>query len=194
MNTIETLEKIIHDRHTVKAAKMNGKIIPDEQIEKLLQLADEAPTHKLTEPWRFWVYSGEALKEFGEKHAKLYWEHTEEGKRKEAKKEKLIRYAENASHLIIAVMKRTEKSRIPEFEEIAAVSAAIEHILLGATAMEMASFWNTGGMATHDSVKDLLGLKKEDRVLGFLYLGYTDRAITKRKRRVALKEKVCWKK
>jgi nitroreductase len=39
---------------------MNGKKIPDEQITSLFELADRAPTHGLTEPWRFIVYADPA--------------------------------------------------------------------------------------------------------------------------------------
>ncbi|HLY71921.1 MAG TPA: nitroreductase family protein, partial [Puia sp.] len=39
-----------------------GKKIPDEIVMQLLENANWAPTHKLTEPWRFVVFSGEGLK------------------------------------------------------------------------------------------------------------------------------------
>lgn len=40
--------------------KSNAKI-PDESIWKLLELANYAPNHKRTEPWRFVVFSEEKL-------------------------------------------------------------------------------------------------------------------------------------
>lgn len=192
MENIETLEEIIKTRRTVKATKMNGMHIPHEQVMRLLDLAGRAPNHGKTEPWRFWVYEGEALNRFGENHAEWYWQHTPENKRKEAKAEKLKKYAQGASHLIVAVMKRTEKTKIPRFEEMAAVSAAIEHILLGATAMGLASFWNTGGMTRHQVLKDYLKLKEEDMVMGLLYLGYSDKRKPQKERKISLKDKIYW--
>ncbi len=63
-NKFEIISEVIKTRRTVKPAKMNGKIVPDEEVKKLLELADWAPTHKHTEPWRFIVYSGTKAREF----------------------------------------------------------------------------------------------------------------------------------
>lgn len=171
---------------------MNGEEIPHEQVKKLLQLADWAPNHGKTEPWRFIVYTGKALESFGKAHADLYWAHTPEPKRKKAKQEKLIQSAQRASHLIIVVMKRTENTRIPVLEEIAAVSAAVQNILLGATALNIASFWSTGGMSHHPALKEFLKLKEENIIMGMVYLGYTNQRTKEGKRTISLEEKTTW--
>lgn len=192
ITSFEQISAVIRNRHTTKAVAMNGREIPDEQIEKLLALADWAPTHGHTEPWRFFVFGGTSLKDFGREHAELYWAHTEEEKRVRAKYDKLIQSADNASHLIIAVMKRSVNSRIPAIEEMFAVAAAIQNILLGATALGISSFWSTGGMAYHPSLKEYLKLEEDDKVIGLLYLGYTDEPEKRRKRNIPLEEKVNW--
>ncbi len=191
MHSFEILKSVINNRRTTKAAAMNGKKIPDEQIKQLLQLADQAPTHGKTEPWRFWVYGGASLQEFGLTHAELYWQHTPEEKRNRKKYDKLLLSTQRASHLIIAVMKRTENARIPALEEIAAVSAAIQNILLGATALGIATIWSTGGMTHHGALKQHLGLQEEDVIMSLLYLGYTD-VLKTGKRQIPLEEKINW--
>ncbi len=132
MNKFEIISDIIKKRRTVKPAKMNGKIIPDSQVKQLLQLADWAPTHKHTEPWRFIVYAGSKAKEFVQQHAELYRKSVPEEQFKKDKYEKILGNAVNLSHLIVCVMKRDEQERIPEIEEISAASAAVQNILLGA--------------------------------------------------------------
>lgn len=171
---------------------MNGREIPDEQILQLLELADWAPTHGHTEPWRFYIYGGKNLRRFGQLHSDLYWKHTEESKRSEAKRDKLTESARLASHLIITVLKRDAHGKIPQSEELSSVSAAMQNMLLGATALGIASFWSTGGMAYHPSLKALVGLGEEESVVGFLYLGYSDEPDRKRGRRIPLSEKVAW--
>jgi nitroreductase len=158
----------------------------------LLSLADWAPTHGRTEPWRFFVYGGEALTQFGKDHAELYWQHTAEDKRQEATKEKLEHNVDKASHLVVAVMKRGENVKIPQLEEIAAASAAIENILLGATAMGIASYWSTGGMTHSQALKVHFGLAADDIIMGLIYLGYTDEPAKDGVRNTALSEKVKW--
>ena len=188
----EQLAHIIKSRRTSKPAAMNGEKIPDEQINELLELAIWAPTHGRTEPWYFFVYTGEGLKNFGKTHADLYWANTPEDKRKEETKEKLEHNVDMASHLIVAAMKRGENPKIPAIEEVAATSAAIENILLGAEAMGLAVMWNTGGMAHSNALKDHLGLGEHDHVMGIFYMGYTDEPAREGKRNKEVNEKVQW--
>jgi len=116
-NQFEQLASVIKSRRSVGGGKMNGKTIPNETIDQLLTLADWAPTHGRTEPWRFFVYGGAALKEFGKTHADLYWNNTAEDKRQQATYEKLEHNVDLASHLVIAVMKRGDNEKIPQLEE-----------------------------------------------------------------------------
>ena len=192
MQAIDVLESIVRRRRTTKAAAMNAQRIPDNQIRQLLELADWAPNHGKTEPWRFFVYTDQALHEFGEQHARMYWAHTPESKRTRAKYEKLQMSARQASHLVIAVMKRTKQARIPVLEETAAVAAAIENLLLGAAALELSAIWSTGGMAHHPAMKQALHLDESDVIMGLLYLGYSDLPVRKGKRQLPLSEKVQW--
>ncbi|HEY8387460.1 MAG TPA: nitroreductase family protein, partial [Parasegetibacter sp.] len=122
-----TVEQAIRNRRTTKAAAMNGKKIPDEQITELLELARWAPNHGRTEPWQFIVYSGDALQNFARDHARLYWENTPEDKRLESTRDRLEAGMQTVSHLIIAIMKRGGNPKIPVFEEIAAASAAVQN-------------------------------------------------------------------
>lgn len=88
-------------------------------------------------------------------------------------------------------MKRDTEERIPEIEEIAASSAAIENILIGAAAMELAVYWGSGGMTHKPEFKTMLGLGEKDRVLGILYLGCTDYS-HEGKRVTPLEDKIKW--
>jgi len=87
---------------------------------------------------------------------------------------------------------RYEQKRVPEIEEISAASAAVQNILLGATALGIANFWSTGGMTHSEQLKDFLGLKYEDSVMGMIYLGYTDSSY-EGKRTIPIQEKITWK-
>jgi len=189
---VHEVSAVIKGRRSVSWAKMNGALIPDESIHELLQLAHWAPTHARTEPWQFFVYAGDALTAFGKAHADLYWQHTPEDKRLEATYNKLLHNVDKTSHLVIAAMKRGSNPKIPAIEEVAAASAAIQNILLGATAMGIASFWSTGGMTHHPTLRQYLGLGNEDIVLGLLYLGYTDEPEKEGLRNTLIAEKAIW--
>ncbi|WP_276496436.1 nitroreductase family protein [Pontibacter litorisediminis] len=191
-DTFESLARVITLRRTTKPPKMNGQRIPDTQVQQLLELADWAPTHGHTEPWRFIVYADAAVKGFCQQHAALYEQNTPADKFLNEKYEKLLHMGEKASHVVVAYMRRGDLPKIPELEEIAATSCAIQNLLLGATALNIASYWGSGGMAYHPSMKKHLQLREQDVVLGILYLGYAENAAHEGKRTVPLPEKVTW--
>jgi nitroreductase len=193
MNTFEPLQEVIRNRRSNKPAEMNGKKIDSALIQQLLQLADWAPTHARTEPWRFVVYENKAKQLFCLDHAELYKDNTDPEKFTHAKYEKLQQQGDTLSHIVIVYMKRTVNNSIPAIEEIAAVAAATQNFLLGASAAGVAALWSTGGMTHHPSIKKYLGLADEDVVMGLLLLGYTDEPVKEGKRNIALENKVVWK-
>ncbi|NDK56279.1 nitroreductase family protein [Pontibacter fetidus] len=193
MNDIfESIAAVIRSRRTVKPPQMSGARIPDEQVWQLLSLADWAPTHGHTEPWRFVVYADTKVTRFCQSHADLYKQETPQDKYQPEKYEKLLHMGDKASHVIVAYMRRGDLPKIPVLEEIAATSCAIQNLLLGATASGIASYWGSGGMAYHPAMKEMLGLREEDIVLGILYLGYSAKEVPTGKRNVPLSEKVKW--
>ncbi len=187
-----TISQVIRTRRTTKPPKLNGQKIPAEQITQLLELADWAPTHGHTEPWRFIVYAGAKVALFCQEHTELYKQETPEEKYQPEKYEKLLHMGDKASHIIVAYMRRGDLPKIPVLEEIAATSCAIQNLLLGATALGIASYWGSGGMAYHPAMKEMLRLREEDIVLGILYLGYAENSAHKGKRTTPLSEKVVW--
>jgi nitroreductase len=190
--TFENIAAVIRARRTIKPPQMSGARIPDEQVWQLLSLADWAPTHGHTEPWRFKVYTDNKVTQFCQSHADLYKQHTAPDKYQPEKYEKLLHMGDKASHVIVAYMQRGNLPKIPALEEIAATSCAVQNLLIGATALGIASYWGSGGIAYHPAMKVFLHLREEDLVLGILYLGYTDKEVPTGKRLVPLSEKVKW--
>jgi nitroreductase len=181
MSAFTQIQHVIHTRRTIKPHLMNGKAIPADQLFDLLDLANWAPTHGLTEPWRFIVYGGGQVARFCRQHAELYRENIPAEKFSAEKYDKLRHMGDQASHIVVAVMERGKLPAIPVLEEIAAAACAVQNVLLGATALGIASYWGSGGMAYHPAMKKLLDLQEEDLVLGILYLGYTDKQLTGRR-------------
>jgi nitroreductase len=194
MKMDEQLAQLIKNRRTVKPAAMNGRRIPDETVEQLLALANWAPTHGYTEPWYFTVYSGDGVKRFCAAHAELYKTYTPAAQYISGNYEKLLHQGDLASHIIAICMKRGDNPKIPEIEEIAAVACAVQNMWLGATALGLAAYWGSGGMTYTPAMQDYLGLRDQDKVLGFFYLGYTDQPVPEGRRLKPIAEKVKWEK
>lgn len=193
MNEFNSLQNIIRNRRSTKPADMNGKAIDNTLINQLLELGDWAPTHAMTEPWRFFVYEGDAKTDFCIDHAELYKQHTSPEKFNEGKYEKMKQQGDTLSHIVVVAMKRTVANTVPAIEETAAVAAAMQNILLGASTLGIAALWSTGGMAHHNSMKQYLGLDEQDVVMGFLFLGYSDVVPQAKPRKISLENKIIWK-
>jgi nitroreductase len=89
-------------------------------------------------------------------------------------------------------MKRGASQNIPEIEEIAATACAVQNMLLVAAEKNIAAYWGTGGMCYHPSMRKYFGFGEQDEIIGFLYLGYTDKEHSAGFRNTGIEEKVRW--
>lgn len=188
-STPALINEVIRTRRSVFIQQFEpGKIIPDDIIWQLLENANWAPTHKLTEPWRFTVFSGEGLKTFATQQAAIYKEFAG-AKFKQGKYEQMQSQPLLASHVIAIGMKRHEG--IPEMEEVAAVACAVQNMYLTANAYGIGGYWSTGGITFIEEAKPLFNLGPDDKLMGFFYLGYIRVPSTDGKRG-SIEEKVTW--
>jgi nitroreductase len=191
---IEEVNKIIRGRRSMFIAQFKENDPVDDQIiQDILENANWAPTHKLTEPWNFKVFTGEGLKKFADFQAELYKERsTKTGNFIEATYQKFKENPLKASHVIAIIMKRDLKANLPVMEEIAAVSMAVQNMYLTASAHGLAAYWGTGGPTFWPEAKPWFGLEEEDMLMGFFYVAKpaTDRWPVGKRRPVG--EKVEW--
>lgn len=190
-NNFSAVANNIKTRRTIKPSTMNGNKIPNGHIASILELADWAPNHGNTEPWRFIVF--EEPLAYCAQHAELYKAANPGDAFNQTTFNNLSTQGTNASHVVVAYQKRGDLPKIPQFEEIIATSCAVQNLLLGATALNIGAFWSTGGMALKPAFAEHFGLGAEDSVIGVLFLGYTDQQ-PEGKRKVPVEEKIVWNK
>ena len=111
---VEEINRLIRNRRSVFPQQYDaGKKVPDEIIEQILVNATWAPTHKLTEPWRFVVFTGDGLKKFAQFQADEYKQRVGDNF-KQAPYEKFLANPLKASHVIALCMKRDATKGVPE--------------------------------------------------------------------------------
>jgi nitroreductase len=164
------------------------KKVADSIIEQMLKNANWAPNHKHTEPWRFTVFTGAGLERLANFQAEQY-KKIEAATFKQEKYEKLLSNPLRASHIISIGFKRSEK--VPEIEEVAAVSCAVQNMYLTAAAYGVGAYWTTGGVTYYPGVNYFFGLDEKDKLLGFFYVGVIATASPAGKRN-PIEEKVNW--
>ena len=144
--------------------------ISKEIVRQLLENANWAPNHKNTEPWRFKVYTGSAKQKLADEIYRFLMDKAETEETVVPNKvEKLKTNLERVPVVISVVMQRDEARRLPEWEEIAAVSMAVQNMWLTVTEMGLGAFWATPLFMP--LLENILDLKPGQRALGFFYLG-----------------------
>lgn len=180
----EVLMALIKKRRSIFPRDYNGEAPPREAIDQMLEAANWAPTHGKTEPWRFVVLSGAALERFHGVCFAAMREVLGDGSDKflayEKKQASKTRDKANVSYLIAICMKRKANPEkvMPEWEEVAATSCAVQNMHLMATALGVAAYWSSGGPLDHPTVIGHLGLDGADgdRCLGLFHVGSADPA------------------
>jgi len=167
----------------------NEEPITDKEIMHILENANWAPTHRKTEPWRFKVLRGDALKRLGEFLAGDYKTKTPEEMFSEMKYKKMLNKPTQCSCVIAIYMFRDPDGRLPEWEEMAAVSAAVQNMWLTCTSMGIAAYWSTP--SAFINAEDFIQVHPAERCMGLFYMGRWDIQELPAKRG-AVEHKVTW--
>lgn len=192
MFNTEEFNTLVRRRRSVYTGQFTGEKVDEAIILQMLENANWAPTHGLTEPWRFTVFTGDGIKKLAEFQAELFKKVTmANGTFNEGKYEGLKTKPLTASHVIGIGMKRDEKGKVPEIEEIEAVACAVENMYLTATAYGVGCYWGSGGITYMDEAKSFFGLGQADKFLGFLFIGVNGSKWPEGKRG-AISDKVTW--
>lgn len=178
---------LIKKRRSVFPPQYNGQPISKQTIERILEAANWAPNHKHTEPWRFKVIQGESKEALGKFLSKKYEE--TDPRPKQMKIKKLQENPNNSAAVVAICMQRDPKQSLPEWEEIAAVSMAVQNMWLCCTEMGIGSYWSSPGLIKF--MNEFFTMEEGEICLGFFYMGYFDGDLPE-STRGPIKEKTVW--
>ena len=183
--------ELIRKRRSIYPNTYVDRPIPREIVEELLVNANYAPTHKLTEPWRFRVfYSEQSRQRLSEYLGDWYEANTLPENFKERKLKK-TRFNPVASGCVIAIiLQRDPEARVPEWEEVAAVSCAVQNIWLTCSAHQIGCYWSSPRSIIE--AREFLELGNGERCLGLLYMGYHELPDDLPAKRTPIEDKVVW--
>ncbi len=193
MEKQEILNDIIRNRRSLYPKQYSDQEIDNAVIEKILENASWAPTHKLTQPWQFTVFKGDGRKKLAEFQSELYKQKTmEKGTFKEEKYKSMKEKPLMASHIIAVAMIKDPQERLPVIEEISAVACAVQNMYLTAHAYGLGAYWGTGGVTYFPETKAFFKLEEKDEFMGFFYLGIPQKEYEINSRRIPVSEKTKW--
>lgn len=169
----DQISALIRHRRSIKPVDLDASRTVDRALlTTILEDATWAPTHGLTEPWKFIVHQGAARQRLAEAMQRVYRETSPAA---EFREDKLKKMGENpllAPVVIACVMERHGGVKIPEIEEIEAVACALQNLQLSATAAGLGCYWSSPPLLGTRVFADWLQIGAEDRCVGLIYLGW----------------------
>ncbi len=169
---LKAATELIRHRRSVHPEKFSSADVDRSVIEEILTNATWAPTHGMTQPWRFVVYMNEGRNGLVQTIGRLYRAHTPEEEFIQTKLERLESRVGGAPVIIAMAMRRTPDTKIPELEEFEAVACAGQNILLSATAAGLGVFWSSPKFIYAPEAAEAFGLEKDDQMVGLIYIGH----------------------
>lgn len=169
---LSEISALIRDRRTIYPEEYSDRVVHLEMVREMLTNASWAPTHGKTQPWRFKVYSGDGRCNLMKICEKLYRTSLPPKDFKPGKLARTLGRIERTSVLILNYTARTPDTKIPKIEEIEAVAAASQNILLTAAAYGLGAYWSSPKYLYTAEANEAFGLKPDDFIQGLIYLGY----------------------
>jgi nitroreductase len=164
------LLELIRFRRSINQVFLRPDPVANPIVEEMLEAAMYAPNHGRTEPWRFTVFTDKARRALGETFAQSYKLGTPADKYK-AENESAQRERVWLAPVWISVGMQPS-GKFPEWEEVAAVSCAVQNMNLIAASHGLGSYWTSGLVTLHEHTVKFVGLESPAKTLGFLYIGY----------------------
>ena len=168
-------------RNSVPARLLGEPAPSGADLDEILETAMRAPDHAALRPWRFIIIRGEARARLGEVFAEALCRRDPlaDG---DARRKELDRPMR--SPLIVALCAEIveEHPKVPVVEQIVACGAAAQNMLNAAHAKGYAGIMLTGANAHDPLVKEALGLRPKDEIIGFLYFGTPEDGVRQKPR------------
>jgi nitroreductase len=165
----------LNSRLSVPSRQLGEPAPSSEQIELLLAAAIRAPDHGKLMPARLVLIRGAARAKLGAALAALHRRIEPSAAETTFDKDR-ERY--NFAPLIICVIARVDEhhAKVPAQEQILSAGCVAYNLLLGAHALGYGAQWLTGWAAYDREAAALLGLAANERVIGFVHIGSTQKA------------------
>lgn len=175
---------------------MTDQVPSRPEVEALLDAAVMAPTHHMTQPWRFVVVKGEARSAMGEVMGQRVRREEAADPMVESKVAAEAARPLRAPMIVVVAYTPSDNPKAIEMEDRYSVGAAMQNILLAAHDRGMAAFLRTGPAARDPDVARHLGLAVDqaapEEIAGFIYLGYPAADAPPAKARTDPRERTVW--
>lgn len=187
MVNFEEIQKVIKNRRSVFPKSYLPKPIEKEVLLNLLECANQAPTHRLTQPWRFKVFMGAGLNRLADELVKQYKEVTPVESFLQKKSDSIHEKVMQSGAVLAICMNVSGK--VPEWEEVAAVASAVQNIWIAASTIQIGAYWSSPALVAN--LNSFLELKDTEKCIGLFYMGYHEEELGLGNR-IPIEEQISW--
>ena len=163
---MEAIENIL-SRNSI--SKLGSPHPTSEEMNLIYKAALRAPDHAWLRPSEFIEVTGSGLDRLSNIFEKYAIENI-----KDINKQKITKYKNapyRAPMVIVLISNIKKHDRVPEIEQILSTAAAAQNILLALHALNYGAIWRTGAFALNDKIAEYFNLSKNQKILGYLYVG-----------------------
>ena len=174
MRRMGGVQQALTSRRTVYRYKREE--VPDRILECAFEAASNAPCHKNTHPWKFYVMGDKTRESLIPEVEKLAEKKTTDIEELGAKISKAVEKIFSPPLLICVTSARSPQDPFREEEDYAATACAIQNMTLSLWGNGVGSQWSTGAITQSEAAYGAIGVSREkERIVGFIKAGYPEK-------------------
>lgn len=168
--------EVIKNRRSIRKFKPDS--VQKEDIIKILEAANWAPSALNLQPWEFLVVAGETKNNLGSNYGKIVDEYTKDWEAEPEKafmpRNEFIQFANIYGGAPIVIVVLIEAHDDPKYQKafLESASAAMENMLLAATALELGGCWMTGPLDGEKYLRKVLSIPDDREIVAISPIGY----------------------
>ncbi len=162
------VEDAIEARVSVK--EFTGAAVPRERIERLLELANLAPNHRMSQPLAYRVLGAGAKTAYARALAGRKTARLDDPETARAVTERVVTRTTAVPAMIAVLVRQDEDPEIRE-EDYATAFMAIENLSLAAVGMGLGTHIKTGAVMGEPALRAALEAEADQRVAAIVFLG-----------------------
>lgn len=189
--------EVVKRRRSIRRYKPEP--VPREDILKILDAANWAPSAINLQPWEFLVVSADKKRELGKSYGKVADEYTKHWDAEPDKafmpRQYFMEFANAYGDAPVVIVVLSEAHSDPRYQKalLESASAAMENMLLAATALGLGSCWMTGPLEDEKYLRKALSIPDDREIVAISPIGYPAETPAPRPRRDPdLTHKVRW--
>ncbi len=158
----------IHARRSIK--RFTDRPLTRAEIEQLLDAVVQAPNHRMTQPWHFYVLGPRTRRAYGEVLGARKAKRVEDPEAARAVLEK-VADGEAALPAMIAVSITLDENPEIQEEDYAAAMMGVQNLCLAAHAMGLGSHIKSGAVMDDPRAREAVGVPEVERIVATIQLG-----------------------